>query len=241
MTSRDLDRMFEPEGRDSAGELSPALCGAIANRMAENLAPVRPLPSAGRLTAGFALAFLASVLAGGVLLRPVALAKMDWLTACLVFVSLGVCAGLLAATLAAQMAPGSRQVAPAWMLAPGIVLALGIAFAAIFPSHEEPDFGLRAVSCLRTGLAAGALSAALLWLILRRGAVLDARWCGALAGLLGGLAGTTILESHCPDFNAAHILAGHWGAALLCAGLGWGAGAIAARREARQNSMRTFI
>ena len=62
------------------------------------------------------------------------------------------------------------------------------------------------------------------------GGVLDQRTSGALAGLLGGLAGVAILEIHCPNFNASHILIGHWGAALLCAGVGWVAGDIAARR-----------
>ena len=115
-------------------------------------------------------------------------------------------------------------------LASGILLGLAVVFAVVFPYHEEPAFWLRAWRCLRIGLAAGLLAAVPVWLILRRGAMLDPRASGALAGLLGGLTGTAILEIHCSDFNAFHIIVGHWGAAALGAGIGWIAGAVAASR-----------
>ena len=74
------------------------------------------------------------------------------------------------------------------------------------------------------------------WLVLRRGAILSPRLTGAAAGLLAGLAGTSMLEIHCPNLDAWHILLSHWGVAILCALGGFVAGLtaeIAGRRLAQ--------
>lgn len=225
MTNSDLDRLWESQ----AGGLRPEQVHDIAGRLATDLKPVRPLPPAGLLATAFALIFSALVLLGGLTLGDRALLRMDWLTALFTFASLAASACLVAFALSGEMTPG-RRLAPPWVLAAGILLALAVVFAVVFPYQEELAFWLRAWRCLRTGLAAGSLAAALVWLILRHGATLDPRASGALAGLLGGLTGTAILEIHCSDFNAMHIIVGHWGAAALGAGIGWIAGAIVARR-----------
>jgi Negative regulator of sigma F len=255
MTCRDLDRQLASRGSaalyagrnhaatcprcrdllhaiavdDAAGDLNPALAAEIAGRLAGDLTAVRPLPPAGLLTTAFALIFSALTLLGGLALGDRALLRMDWLTALFTFASLAGSACLVAFALTGEMTPG-RRLAPPWVLASGILLGLALVFATLFPYREEPAFWLHVWRCLRAGLAAGSIAAALVWLILRRGAVLDPRACSALAGLLGGLTGTAILEMHCPDFNVMHIIVGHWGAAALGAGIGWIGGAIAARR-----------
>jgi hypothetical protein len=226
MTNRDLDRLWESR----AADLRPDHVNQIASRLAGDLTPVRPLPPAGVFTTAFALISAALVLLGGLALGDRAIQRMDWTTAVFTFSALAASACLLAFALSGEMAPGSRRLAPPWMLALGILFGMAVLFAALFPYHQERSFWLHVWRCLRIGLAAGTLGAALFWLILRRGAVLHRRTSGALAGLLGGLVGATILEVHCPNFNDAHILVGHWGAAALCAGLGWLAGAIADKR-----------
>jgi len=226
LTKRDLDRLWESR----AADLPPEHVNQIASRLAGDLTPVNPLPPAGQLTTAFALIFAALVLLGGLALGDRALLRMDWSTAVFIFAALAASACLLSFALSGEMAPGSRRLAPPWMLALGILFGIAVLLAALFPYHEEPSFWLHAWRCLRVGLAAGGLGAALFWLVLRRGAVLHRRTSGVLAGLLGGLTGTTILEVHCPNFNDAHILVGHWGAAAVCAGLGWLAGAIADMR-----------
>ncbi len=216
---------------DGASELRPALADGIASRLAAGLEVVRPLPSAGYLAAAFALIF--AVLGGliGFGLGAHAIAKMDWIIASVTFTSLVISGYLLALSLVSFMVPGSRQLMRPLWLGIAVLLGLAVVFAAIFSYSPETAFGLRAWRCLRTGLPGGALAAIPIWLILRKGAVLDARTCGAFAGMLAGLTGTALLEIHCPDFNIAHILAGHWTAALLGAGIGWLAGGIAARRD----------
>jgi hypothetical protein len=223
---RDLDRLWESH----AADLRPERVNQIVSQLVHDLTPVRPLPPAGLLTTAFALISAALVLLGGLALGDRALLRMDLSTAVFTFAALAASVCLLAFALSGEMAPGSRRVAPPWMLALGILFGMAVLFAALFPYHEERNFWLQAWRCLRVGLAAGALGAALFWLILRHGALLHRRTSGALAGLLGGLTGAAILEVHCPNFDNAHILVGHWGAAALGAGLGWLAGVIADKR-----------
>ncbi len=228
MTDRDLDRLWEAR---AAGEtVPPERAAAIAKRLTADLKPVRPLPGAGYFAGAFALVAIAIAVAGGMGLGDYALLRMTGVMFAATFTALALSVALAASALSAQMAPASRQLARPWVVECAILFGLAVVFAALFTYREEPAFWMRAWRCLRTGLAGGAASSALLWLILRRGAMLDPRAGGALAGLLGGLTGTALLEIHCPDFNLAHILAGHWAAALVCSGLGWMAGGIAARR-----------
>jgi hypothetical protein len=217
---------------DAAGELRPALAAGITSRLEAGLRAVRPLPPARYFTAAFALLFAGVAALFGFGLGDHALSKMDWLQTSVTFITLIIAACLLAFSLSAQMTPGSRQLARPWLLAMGVLLGIALVFASIFPQHQEGAFWFQAWRCLRTGLASGALAAGMVWLILRRGAVLDTRAAGALTGLLGGLAGTALLEIHCPDLNGAHILVGHWAAALFGAAIGWLAGGIAANRRA---------
>jgi hypothetical protein len=146
------------------------------------------------------------------------------------FASLAVSVALLSNALSAQMVPASRSLAPPWALAASILIGLALIFVALFPYRHEGHFWNHAWICFRGGVISSAIAALPIWIVLRRGAILQPRSCGALAGLLGGLAGTSILEIDCSDFNVLHILVAHWGVALLCAVAGWFAGGIAARR-----------
>jgi len=69
--------------------------------------------------------------------------------------------------------------------------------------------------------------------VLRRGAILSPRTTGAAAGLLAGLAGTSMLEMHCPILDAWHILLAHLGVAILCALAGLAMGLTAEIRGTR--------
>jgi hypothetical protein len=77
-----------------------------------------------------------------------------------------------------------------------------------------------------------AIPAALLSLwVLRRGFAVNFVSAGMVAGTLGGLAGVTLLELHCPNFQAAHILVWHTAVVVVSGGLGALAGvALRARR-----------
>jgi hypothetical protein len=55
------------------------------------------------------------------------------------------------------------------------------------------------------------------WLMLRRGAILSPILTGTVTGLFAGLVGTSVLEIHCPNLDAWHLLVSHLGVAILCA------------------------
>lgn len=234
MNERDLDRLWQASSA-SAPPLDARLEAEIAERMAADLKPVRPLPSAEYFTLGFlvVVAFLAVL--GAWVGGAHALGRMSSVKELLTFAALSLSVSLIASALASQMVPAARSVAPALTIAAAILVGLFVLFAVLFPMRHENHFWRHASLCFRGGLEACAIAAIPCWLLLRRGAILDPRACGALAGLLGGLAGTTILEMDCSDFNLAHILLAHWGPALFCAAAGWAIGSLPAlfRRSKR--------
>jgi hypothetical protein len=228
---RDLLQAIAVDEASGSGDLRPELANSIARRMADDLAAVKPLPSARYFTAVFALVSIALAFAVGIALSPHAWPLMTASMAAIVYGSLAICVVLLSAALSRQMFPASRHPIPTRVLALGVLVGIAIVFAAVFSTVEESDFWMHAWVCLRAGLVTGVAASVFFWFILRRGAVLEGGACGALAGLLGGLTGTAMLEIHCPDFNLSHILAGHWGAAALGAGIGWAVGSLAGRRR----------
>ena len=182
--------------------------------------PRKPLAPPGAYLAGFALVFLATVAAGVLRFGPLAMRLLSGGTAALVLGTLSIAAVLLMMSLAGQMAPGSRQwIPPSWLLA-GTLIMLAAVFALSFPVEPVPGFWRAAWNCFSAGLLIAAPAALLVWLLLRRGAFLSPRIAGATAGLLAGLAGTTMLEIHCPILSAPHILIAHLGAPLVGAILG---------------------
>jgi hypothetical protein len=124
---------------------------------------------------------------------------------------------LLAHSLAHQMVPGSRNRISPRMLPIVITVALTIAITVLFQFQHERNFWGNAWTCIRAGALIGALAAVPFWLVLRRGAILSPGMTGAATGLLTGLVGTTVLEIHCPNLDAWHILVSHVGVAILCA------------------------
>ena len=76
-------------------------------------------------------------------------------------------------------------------------------------SRRESAFLASGVMCLKNGLMYSMPAGFLLWLIVRRGAILYYKLIGAVAGGFAGLAGLSVLEVNCSNFNIFHILAWH--------------------------------
>jgi hypothetical protein len=112
----------------------------------------------------------------------------------------------------------------------GCVVLLAV-FASLFHDYHTDHFVAVGLVCLATGVV-HAIPAALLSLwVLRRGFAVNFVSAGMVAGTLGGLAGVTLLELHCPNFQAAHILVWHTAVVVVSGGLGALAGvALRARR-----------
>jgi hypothetical protein len=206
---------------------SPATLRQIAEGIAADLRPVRPVAKARYFFGAFLAIFVSIVALGACRMGAFAFAVMTPLQTAAILSALAISIGLLAYSLVHQMVPGSRHRIPPRLLPVGITIALAIAIVILFQFQHERNFWANGWACIRAGIPIDVLAAVPFWLLLRRGAVLSPGMTGAATGLLAGLVGTSVLEIHCPNLDAWHILVSHLGVAILCAlaglviGLAW--------------------
>jgi len=196
---------------------SPATLRKIAEGIATNLRPVRPVAPARYFFGAFVGIFVSIVVLGVYRMGAFAIAVMTPLQTAAILSALAISTGLLAHSLVHQMVPGSRHRIPPGPLPVGITISLTIAIVVLFQFQHERNFWANGWACIRAGIPIGVLAAAPFWLVLRRGAVLSPCMTGAATGLLAGLVGASVLEIHCPNLDAWHILVSHLGVAVLCA------------------------
>jgi len=213
--------------------LSPAALRKIAESLADNLRPVRPMAPARYFVGAFVGIFVSIVAFSVYRLGAFAIPVMTPLQTTTILSTLAIGTGLLVYSLVNQMVPGSRHRIPPAPLAVGITILVAMVMAVLFQVQQEENFWGNAWGCIRAGTLVGALAAVPFWLVLRRGAILSPRMTGAAAGLLAGLAGTSMLEMHCPILDAWHILLSHLGVAILCALAGLAIALTAEIRERR--------
>jgi len=196
---------------------SPATLRQIAGRMATGLRPVRPIAPARYFFGAFAGIFVSIVALAVYRMGAFAIGVMTPLQTAVILGALAVSTGLLAYSLVQQMVPGSRHRIHPRLLPVAITISLTIAMAVLFQFQHERNFWANAWACIRAGTPIGVLAAVPFWLVLRRGAILSPTMSGAATGLFAGLVGTSVLEIHCPNLDAWHILVSHLGVAILCA------------------------
>jgi len=213
--------------------LSPAAVRKIAESLADNLRPVRPLAPARYFAGAFAGIFVSIVALNVYRLGAFAIAVMTPVQTTAILSTLAIATGLLVYSLVNQMVPGSRHRLPPAPFAVGITILVAMVMAVLFQVQREENFWGNAWVCIRAGTLVGALAAVPFWLVLRRGSILFPSMTGAAAGLLAGLAGTSMLEMHCLNLDASHILLSHLGVAILCAVAGLAIGLTAEIRGTR--------
>jgi hypothetical protein len=204
----DLDEIL----KRAAGEprdLEPEVLHRVAASVKLSLAPVRPLPSNRLLTAGVLLVCAAVGVGGAARAGFFGFAKMDPPERWMIFGVLLALAWAAARAFVLAMIPGSRQRISAAALMGCSCLALLGLFGFFFRDYETVHFFSIGIACLLTGLLHAVPAALLSWLLLRRGFAVKPVTAGLAAGLLGGLAGVGMLELHCPNFEAAHVLVWH--------------------------------
>jgi hypothetical protein len=213
--------------------LSPAALRKIAESLADNLRPVRPLAPARYFVGAFVGIFVSIVALSVYRLGAFAIAVMTPLQTTAILSTLAIGIGLVVYSLVNQMVPGSRHRIPPAPLAVGITILVTMVMAVLFQVQQEENFWGNAWVCIHAGILVGALAAVPFWLVLRRGAILSPRMTGAATGLLAGLAGTSMLEMHCPNLDAWHILVSHLGVLIPCALAGLAIGLTAEIRGRR--------
>jgi hypothetical protein len=210
--------------------LSPATLRKIAEDMATNFHPVRPMAPARYFFGAFVGIFISIVALGVYRMGAFAIAVMTPLQTAAILSTLAIGTGLLCYSLVHQMVPGSRHRISPRLLPVVVTISLMVAMAVLFQFQHERDFWGNAWACIRAGTTIGFLAAVPFSLVLRRGAILSPGMTGAATGLLAGLVGTSVLEIHCPNLDAWHILVSHAGVAILCAIGGFVIGLAAERR-----------
>jgi hypothetical protein len=194
---------------DDGSRPSENLLRRIEDAILEDLKPIRPLAPSGILLFQCTIILLSVAVIGAVHLGMNGWGALSIVQRIAVFATLAASAVLLTISMVRQMVPGSKHLFAPAVLPVAILFVLMIVIAATFRSRQEPAFLRSGVLCMKNGLTYSISAAFLLWLILRRGAILYPKLPGAVAGGLAGLAGLAVLEVNCPHFNVLHILVWH--------------------------------
>ena len=208
MTNRDIDDML----RDAAGakhDIDPALLDRISKSLGAGLRPVRPLPPSWLLAIVLVLICAIVAVAGAMRLGAYGIQKLSGMEIALIFPVLAILIWLAAVLCVAELIPGSRRPLSPWLLLVSGGVALAAVFGLLFHDYATERFVSQGMKCLTAGLAHAVPAFLAAWLLLRRGVALNPLAAGLAKGTLAGLAGVTMLELHCPNFEAPHVMVWH--------------------------------
>lgn len=207
MRDREIDTILDQAAR-TPHDVDPALLDRIADSVGRSFAAVRPVRPAWVLGTALILICAAAAVAFAALIGFYGIRKLSGWERALVFPVLAILVWLAATTRVAEVTPGSRRrVSPESLLAV-VTLALLAVFAILFHDYHTHHF-LGGVACLKAGLLDAIPAALASWLLVRRGFAVNSVASGMVAGTLAGLAGVVMLELHCPNFEALHVLLWH--------------------------------
>ena len=219
MTDEQVDRVLQ-KASEATPQIDPASLKRIADSIHGSLRPVRPLPPTALLTGGLVLMCAAVAVAAGVAAGFYGIEKMGLGERAVIFPALASLAWAAGMKLVSQLIPGSRQrLSVAAFLTIGIVALLSV-FALVFRDYRTDHFVSAGIACLRAGLLLAVPAAFLSWLLLRRGFAVNSVAAGLVGGTLAGLCGVTMLELHCSNFQASHVLVWHTAVVPLSAAAG---------------------
>ena len=208
MRDREIDEALEGAAQ-TPYEVDPALLEGVAGSIKSSMRPVRPLPHTWVLSGGLVLICVAVALAGAAHAGFHGFEKLSGLEGGLIFSTLAILVWLAATEFVSAMIPGSRsREAPGTLLGVGSVTLLGV-FALLFHDYRTDHFVSLGLVCLMTGLLHAIPTGLVSWWLLRRGFAVNSVAAGLAAGTLAGLAGVTMLELHCANLQAPHVLLWH--------------------------------
>jgi len=226
MTDRELDD-FLKRAAETPHEVDEAVVERVSNVVLPSLRPVRPLPSTGVIALGLQMIFLVVAILGATYLGNNGVRVLSGLESVLIFCALGVLGRLAASAGAAEMVPGSKSLVDPRILLAVCTAVLIALFAILFHEYRLDRFVSEGIACLATGTLYAGVTGFLLWLVLRRGFILNPVAAGVAAGTLAGLAGLGMLELHCPILKAMHLMVWHTAVIPLSGLAGYLAGRIA--------------
>jgi len=205
---------------EAAPRVEPELLKKIARSMQSSLRPVRPLPPTWMLAAGLTLICAAVATAAAARIGFYGIEKLALWKRVLIFSTLGIMAWIWGVEFVGRLIPGSRRhLSAGALLSIGTAVLLGV-FALAFSDYRTDHFVPAGLACLLSGLLPAIPAALLSWLLLRRGFAVNTTAAGFMGGALGGLCGVTMLELHCANSQALHVLVWHTGVVPVSAAVG---------------------
>ncbi len=87
----------------------------------------------------------------------------------------------------------------------------------LFHDYRTDRFVAQGVVCLTAGLLVALPTALASWLLLRRGFAVNSVTAGLAVATLAGLGGVTMLELHCANIQAPHVMLLHTAVILVSA------------------------
>ena len=208
MTDREIDNILT-QGALAPHNVEPELLDRLAASLGSTIVPVRPLPPVWLISLGLVLIGAAVALAGAARLGFNGLLKLNGVERAMIFPALAICLWLSATAAVRARIPGSRRLAAPETLLALDSLALIAIFAILFHDYHVVHFVHAGLVCLAAGLLFAIPAALAGWLLLRRGFAVNAGAAGLAAGTLAGLAGVSMLELHCANFQALHVMVWH--------------------------------
>ena len=218
MKDAEIDEMLD-KAAHAPHAVTAGLLERIADSIEPSVQPVRPLAPAWVLTLGIVLIGAVVALIGAARAGFQGVEALGIPARMLIFGALFLLACVTAAQLVREWTPGSRHVPSGAMLA-AVSVALLAVFALLFHDYRTHHFLSSGLTCLVTGLLHAVPAALLGWWLLRRGYVVNSVSAGLVAGTVAGLAGLAMLELHCNNFEALHVLVWHTLVVPVSAGLG---------------------
>jgi hypothetical protein len=236
MSDRELDDILR-RAANAPGDPDPALLDRIADSIGSSLKPVRPVAPAWVAASGLLLVVAVVAVGGAALLGFHGIRKLGAGEIALIFPVLGILTWIAAMASAREMRPGSGRAFAAWSVPVAGCLSLLALFAAIFHDYHVEHFLPQGIACLIAGTVHALVAGVASWLVLRRGFAVEPAAAGLITGTLASLAGITMLELHCANFQALHILVWHTAvlpvSALAGALIGIARSSSARRRRSR--------
>ena len=225
MNDRHIDDMLRREAA-APHEVDPAVLARIQDAIGREMHPVRPLPAPWKLAAVLSGLCLSVGILGAAVLGMHGLARLSAVEMALIFPVLLAFIATAAAQSIAEVIPGSPRRISSSLVSVFGSLALVAVFLLLFHDYRTERFVPQGLICLKAGLAHAAIAGAAAWLVLRRGFAVSPPGAGVAAGTLAALAGVSMLELHCPNLEAAHVIVWHVAVVPLSAILGWTYGEI---------------
>lgn len=229
MTDREIDEILRRAGQVHH-EVDEALLDRVGRSMGPALRPVRPRAPMWALAGGVAVVCAAVALAGAAQLGLHGIQRLTGWERALIFPALGILLCGAATASAGETIPGSRRlVRPGVLLGVSSLALLGI-FAILFHDYATRRFVPQGLVCLKAGLLLAIPAGVAAWVILRRGFAVNRVGAGLVTGTLAGLAGIAMLELHCPNFEALHVMVWHTAVVPIAGAAGAAMGWLRGRR-----------